>query len=40
LSEGDVLVPKIANVKVVAEPSDTAKMSATGWVKIVLVQKR
>lgn len=65
-NEGDVLVPKIANVKLMAEPSDTAKAvatlaradeivvigaakdgyvnvqsaSATGWVKIVLVQKR
>ncbi len=65
-SEGDVLVPKIANIKLLAEPSDTAKAVATlskadelvvtgaekdgyinvqgatasGWVKIVLVQKR
>jgi hypothetical protein len=65
-SEGDVLVPKIANIKLLAEPSDTAKALATlskadelvvtgaekdgyinvqgatasGWVKIVLVQKR
>jgi hypothetical protein len=65
-NEGDVLSPKIANVKLLAEPSDTAKVlatlgrgeelvvtggekdgfinvqgsSASGWVKIVLVQKR
>jgi len=65
-SEGDVLGPKIANIKLLAEPSDTAKAlatltkndelvvtggekdgyiqvqgaSASGWVKIVLVQKR
>ncbi len=65
-SEGDVLSPKIANIKLLAEPSDTAKALATlsrndelvvtggekdgyiqvqgatasGWVKIVLVQKR
>ncbi len=65
-NEGDVLVPKIANVKLLSEPSDAAKSvatlargeelvvvgaakdgfvnvqsaSATGWVKIVLVQKR
>jgi curli production assembly/transport component CsgG len=65
-SEGDVLMPKIANVKMLAEPTDTAKPLATltradelvvigeakdgyihvqsatasGWVKIVLVQKR
>ena len=65
-NEGDVLVPKIANIKLLAEPSDTAKAlatlgkadelvvtgaekdgyinvqgaSASGWVKIVLVQKR
>lgn len=64
--EGDVLVPKINNIKLLAEPSDTAKALATlgkadelvvtgaekdgyinvqgatasGWVKIVLVQKR
>ncbi len=64
--EGDVLVPKIANVKLHASPSDTAKVletlartdelvvigeekdgfvnvqgaTASGWVKIVLVQKR
>jgi Curli production assembly/transport component CsgG len=28
-NEGDVLAPKIANVKIVAEPSDTAKVVAT-----------
>jgi hypothetical protein len=65
-AEGDVLMPKIANVKLLAQPSDTAKPLATlartdelvvigeskdgfinvqgatasGWVKIVLVQKR
>ena len=65
-NEGDVLSPKIANVKLLAEPSDTAKVlatlgkgdelvvtgaekdgfinvqgaSASGWVKIVLLQKR
>ena len=65
-NEGDVLSPKIANIKLLAEPSDTAKALATltkndelvvtggekdgyiqvqsatssGWVKIVLVQKR
>ena len=65
-NEGDVLVPKIANVKLLAEASDTAKTVATlargeeivvtgpvkdgyvqvqgsngsGWVKLVLVQKR
>jgi hypothetical protein len=65
-SEGDVLSPKINNVKLLAEPSDSAKAlatlskadelvvtgaekdgyiavqgaSASGWVKIVLVQKR
>jgi hypothetical protein len=65
-AEGDVLMPKIANVKLLAEPSDTAKALATlgradelvvigadkdgyinvqgatasGWVKIVLMQKR
>jgi hypothetical protein len=65
-SEGDVLTPKIANVKLLAQPTDTAKPLATlartdelvvigeskdgfinvqgatasGWVKIVLVQKR
>ncbi|MGB7219122.1 MAG: CsgG/HfaB family protein [Vicinamibacterales bacterium] len=64
--EGDVLSPKIANVKLMAEPSDSAKTLATlarndelvvvgaekdgfvnvqgaaasGWIKIVLVQKR
>jgi hypothetical protein len=65
-SEGDVLVPKIGNIKLLADASDTAKAlatlgkadelvvigaekdgyiavqsaSASGWVKIVLVQKR
>jgi hypothetical protein len=65
-NEGDVLVPKINNIKLLAEPSDSAKAlatlgkadelvvtgaekdgyiavqgaSASGWVKIVLVQKR
>ncbi len=65
-NEGDVLVPKIGNVKLLADASDTAKTVATlargeevvvtgaekdgyiqvqgatgsGWVKIVLVQKR
>ena len=65
-NEGDVLMPKIANVKLLAQPTDTAKPLATlgrgdelvvigaekdgyinvqgatasGWVKIVLVQKR
>jgi hypothetical protein len=65
-SEGDVLMPKIANVKLLAQPTDTGKPLATltrgdelvvigeakdgyinvqsatasGWVKIVLVQKR
>ena len=65
-NEGDILVPKIANVKLLAAPSDTAKAvatlgkgdelvvigsdkdgyinvqsaSASGWVKIVLVQLR
>jgi hypothetical protein len=65
-AEGDVLVPKIANVKLLAQPSDTAKSIATlgradelvvigaekdgyinvqgangsGWVKLVLMQKR
>jgi hypothetical protein len=65
-SEGDVLMPKIANIKLLAQPADTAKPLATltrsdelvvigeskdgyinvqgatasGWVKIVLVQKR
>jgi hypothetical protein len=28
-NEGDVLVPKIANIKMLAEPSDTAKVVAT-----------
>jgi hypothetical protein len=65
-NEGDVLVPKIANVKLLAEPSDTGKVLATlartdelvvignvkdgfvnvqsstasGWIKVVLVNKR
>jgi hypothetical protein len=65
-NEGDVLVPKIGNIKLLADASDTAKAlatlakgeelvvtggekdgyiavqsaSASGWVKIVLVQKR
>ena len=65
-NEGDVLVPKIANVKLLADASDAAKTVATlargeevvvtgpakdgfiqvqgsngsGWVKIVLIQKR
>jgi hypothetical protein len=65
-NEGDVLAPKIANVKLMAEPADAAKALATlarsdevvvigaekdgfinvqgatssGWVKIVLMQKR
>jgi len=65
-NEGDVLSPKIANVRLMAEPSDTSKplatlargdelvvvggekdgfinvqgATSTGWVKIVLVQKR
>jgi hypothetical protein len=65
-SEGDVLTPKIGNVKLLGEASDTAKplatlartdelvvigaekdgyinvqsATATGWVKIVLMQKR
>ncbi len=65
-NEGDVLAPKIANVKLLAGPSDTAKVVATlartdeivvvgevkdgfvnvqgstasGWVKVALVQKR
>lgn len=64
--EGDVLVPKIANVKMMAEPTDGAKAlvtlgradevvvvgavkdgyvhvqgpAASGWVKVVLMQKR
>jgi hypothetical protein len=64
--EGDVLAPKIANIKMLADPDDAAKAVATlarndelvvigsekngyvnvqgasgsGWVKIVLVQKR
>jgi len=28
-NEGDVLMPKIANVKLLAHPSDTAKVVAT-----------
>jgi hypothetical protein len=65
-NEGDVLVPKIANVKILSDASDAAKplgtlargeevvvigaekdgfiqvqgSNASGWVKIVLVQKR
>ena len=65
-NEGDVLVPKIGNVKLMAQPSDTAKSLGTlprgeelvvigaekdgyvnvqgangsGWVKVVLMQKR
>jgi hypothetical protein len=65
-SEGDVVVPKIANVKLLAQPTDTGKVLATlarteelvviggvqdgfvnvqsatasGWIKIVLVNKR
>jgi len=65
-NEGDVIVPKIANVKIMAQPSDTAKSlgtlprgeelvvigpekdgyinvqgaNGTGWVKVVLMQKR
>jgi len=65
-NEGDVLMPKIANVKLLAEPADGAKAVATlgrgeelvvvgavkdgfvhvqsaaasGWVKMVLVEKR
>jgi hypothetical protein len=65
-NEGDVLVPKIANIKLLAQPVETAKVLATlgkgeelvvtggekdgyiavqgatasGWVKIVLVQKQ
>jgi hypothetical protein len=64
--EGDVLVPKIANIKLLAQPNDAGKVVATltrgdelivvgeekdgyvnvqgatasGWIKIVLVQKR
>jgi len=64
--EGDVLMPKIAGVKMLAEPSDTAKAlmtlgradevvvvgaskdgyvhvqgpTSSGWVKIILMQKR
>jgi SH3-like domain-containing protein len=29
LNEGDVLIPKIANIKLLAEPSDSAKVLAT-----------
>jgi hypothetical protein len=65
-NEGDVLAPKIANVKLLAEPADAAKVlgtlsrsdelvvigaekdgfvnvqgaEASGWIKVVLVQKR
>ncbi len=65
-NEGDVLMPKIANVKLLAQPTDTGKVLATlarteelvvigavkdgfvnvqsatasGWVKVVLVNKR
>jgi hypothetical protein len=65
-NEGDVLAPKIANVRLFAQPSDSAKVvatlgrgdelvvvgaekdgyinvqgaSASGWVRIVLVEKR
>ena len=65
-NEGDVLAPKIANVRLLAEPADDSKplatlargdelvvigaekdgfinvqsATATGWVKIVLVEKR
>ena len=65
-NEGDVLLPKIANVRLLAEPADGSKPLATlargeelvvigavkdgfvnvqsatasGWVKIVLVEKR
>src|SRR5262245_44870227 len=65
-NEGDVLTPKIANVRLLAQPTDTAKVLATlargdelvvigpekdgyinvqaaaasGWVRVVLVQKR
>jgi hypothetical protein len=65
-AEGDVLMPKIGNVKLMADPADAAKplatlartdelvvigaekdgyinvqsATATGWVKIVLMQKR
>lgn len=64
-NEGDVLVPKIANIKLLAQPIDSAKAvatlargdelvvtgaekngyiavqgaSASGWVKVILVQK-
>jgi hypothetical protein len=65
-SEGDVLMPKIANVRLLSQPSDTSKVlatlgkgdelvvigaekdgyinvqgaSASGWVKVVLVNKQ
>ena len=65
-NEGDVLIPKIANVKLLAQPADTGKVlstltrtdelvvvgeikdgfvnvqssTASGWVKVVLVNKR
>ena len=65
-NEGDVLMPKIANVKLLAQPTDTGKVLATlartdelvvigevkdgfvnvqsstasGWIKVVLVNKR
>jgi hypothetical protein len=65
-NEGDVIVPKIANVKLLGQPSETGKVlatlsrtdelvviggekdgyvnvqgaSASGWIRIVLVQKR
>jgi hypothetical protein len=66
LNEGDVVVPKIGNVQLLAQPADSAKVVATlarsdelvvigaskdgyvnvqgsaasGWVKVILVQKR
>ena len=65
-NEGDVLVPKIGNVRLLAQPTDAAKVlatlgkgdelvvigatkdgyinvqgaSASGWIKVVLVEKR
>jgi hypothetical protein len=65
-SEGDVLAPKIANVRLLAQPTETGKVlatltkadevvvvggekdgyvnvqgpSATGWIRVVLVEKR
>jgi hypothetical protein len=65
-NEGDVVVPKIANVRLLAQPAETAKVlstlgrsdelvviggskdgyvnvqgaTASGWVRIVLVEKR